>query len=612
MEAPSLFALSQARPFSLDAFSSLLASEEGPQPAAKEGDKPQTTAQENAEPQTAAPISCASRCARIRRDFEAASFWAIDAAPAGERRMREEIGRDGKQGEEGSTDSEKGKQSVASPPPPVEGSGGTLTAPGEAARLTGAGDQESTGPLAREVLCPLFRLALKHSCNLTLVGKRLCGADLLLRPLAVVHSPARAEASADGAKRRKKDSGAESALDARLWRLLGAPDGKAGGAGAQGEAENGQDGGDGPSSNGEEKEEAKQSAPAPPPRAGPLYLRHITLNLPASSPLALDACRCAAAEPAADGEKGNGGDATANAHEVKMPGRSSSGSSSKSSSLPWGPEFSYGLLLVRLEALPPEVREAVFRASTPFGRLLEENAVHRQVCVDEKLHIHIAKSFFEVEGGALAAAAAEEEEAPAAAGNEGGGCGRMELPPGCTCVPLSPPGPHKAGEKPQEVMCTFGRWMLVVCNDQPTARGLEIVNAALLLRAAALARQVAPKSDSGSKSSNTQSAEHTSPEASGSPPSGQRLQPAEQAALEHLGRVCLCSAQECPVHRQWLDVPAAWGPPDGFSSLSARNEQPLVKGENVGDEASAAKGTPCFNCCSLLCVEGFAAVSSSA
>lgn len=620
---------------------------------------------------------------RLGQQFASASFWAIDGHCVVERARR------------------------------ASGSSITVASSRSSDSDTVLSEEE------KEVLPPIFRLPLKYSCNLTLVGKRLCNSDLLLRPLAVVHTPHQALCTSelfgpdDEQKHETKvmsrvaneeevtrcDQGRRDHQDAppHLRDDAGSHVYKHGRGGISSE------------------NDSSVSCPPRPftvsPRGG-LYLRHITLNTPASSWLDLSfkkggrTARIVGCRPCDSAGIATGGvPAAERASSSTVVPSSSPGAANFSapSDQAWGPAFSYGLLLVQLPALPESVRDDVLKAAKPFGAILEDNGVRRRVCIDRLLHIHISSDFFEDDDGQLQKSQQDRptraegrtdnarnnqprrnssaSKATDVGKNSNHDCVR---PKGCTCVYL-----ESAGGKTD--LCTFGRWSLIRCDDTPAARVLEILNSPLILHAASAldSRQTSEGSCvPGSRCVDSQHEEGSNPhevyrskarkQASGaseggihgkieedrqevgkdqSPSGGGKLcsrrwldNEHSKYPAEHLRRVCLCSAQECPLHAQWLQIPIEWAPPlpepclavkecrlagseqkdgggrsavpyyRGFTAVKESGVNMSVQGENKdgegtagifrgdtqgygGESCSGPRG--CFNCGSELCVENF-------
>ncbi|EPR56579.1 hypothetical protein TGDOM2_244690 [Toxoplasma gondii GAB2-2007-GAL-DOM2] len=537
----------------------------------------------------------------LKSQFAAASFWAIDdgeAATPGRslpsHEMREAPPHAAAKGGASHPASAESVDAAA-----CEASAGSsdLGDGSRAAEVLAAssGDIDAAAcPDTRqdEILCPVFRLMLKHRCNLTLVGRRLCDSDLLLRTLAVVHGPADGAARESSAgtdcpagKKRKTD------LQERLhrdedWRQVLALDGEG---------------------------EAGTADGAGSSRGDSLYLRHITLHVSPCSALARSAAAASAPREASSlpssGEPESSRALQTVREEPESLPRTPSSRSDTGGAI--GPAFSYGLLLVRLQALPEKVRAAVVEAGKPFGRLLEDHKVVREVMVEKKLHVHLRQSFFANAPPALA------RERPAGSDGDSETRDSRDTPapqplPECTCLPVTAAhGPSK-----DALTCTFGRWSVVLCNGKRAARVLEIVNSSLLLRAAALARE---KSGERTAAGRPTEREPGSPTAASLPaPLGESLQAVKQtgaerqaqalseeaeAALKHLSQVCLCSAQDCPVHKHLVDIPSVWGPPGGFATTRGAGTEKKAGAPARQPESSEAER--CFNCGSALCVEMF-------
>ncbi|PHJ17561.1 hypothetical protein CSUI_008610 [Cystoisospora suis] len=613
---------------------------------------------------------------RLEQQFRTASFWVIDGR------------RDAKNKR---VASERSVYSAPSCPPDCEvsvGEGGT-----------------------HEVLPPVFRLPLRYSCNLTLVGKRLCGSDLLLRPLAVVHTPHQALGASEligvGEKHVRGNAEKKGSTEEKTKRSPDRPEhGTAetlpwekARAGARGHTSEGVPTAKGSSGNGLPflSRDTGSSITG-------LYLRHITLNTPASSGLALSfGNRCTSARTVSWRAR-DSADAVAGG-DTLSPSSGTAYFSPVSADIPiglvqpWGPAFSYGLLLVQLAALPESVRDDVLRATKPFGAILEERGINRRVCIDNLLHIHITRDFFgddaQLQKMGQSPAAREgqatdvgpcdpsrrELEATDTNRRNKQSCVRAK---GCTCVFL---GSSRNGETAH--FCTFGRWSTVTCDDTPAARVLEILNARLIIHAASAlhsfqdrGRSSVPGRRSGDQSPGKGNRLHdahsnkTSQEVYKHSPGsvirsederdqqqfseedtllGGKVQPngcpdSEEAKdpVEYLSRVCLCSAQECPVHGHWLQIPPEWAPPlrrhyiaeiacqpassgkeedarlrflrtrkseaVGKSRDAAQGKSMEERGETAGKLTHAASGVGevccsvserCFNCGSELCVENF-------
>ncbi|PFH32917.1 hypothetical protein BESB_015300 [Besnoitia besnoiti] len=617
----SLFARSQAAPFVLQAYSSWWDPAPTSADCPREGDSQALTERKDddeAGKHSAGSADCSApteierrrRLARLRRDFDSASFWVVDSCgpaasrssacsssslfPACTSRSSPE-----QSGDANAEETRGGRHHTGASKPAGADRGESES--GVAETVQGSdGDVGGRDSGGEDVLPPLFRLLLKHSCNLTLVGKRLCASDLLLRPLAVVHAPAseqKRNADAQQAPEegnltggRQKPRPDEGGRDLARWQQLLVAE-QSTGKSAKGE--------EGPTEG-----FARSSVPAlasPSEYGSSLYLRHITLNIPASSPLASPgAFTSGEREEAPSAAPREGAQREASEKETSL----SVEAIQKAPGVPaLGPVFSYGLLLVQLEALPEKVRAEVLRAATPFGRLLEDNGVCRRVCVEAKLHIHMSRSFFDVEPrGHVVEAEAKRQDA-----NGGELVARSHETPrreGCICV-FVPPANNAPGREDQT--CTFGRWSLMLCNNRPAARVLEILNASLLLRAAVRARRLDKERETRAEPrTGADAGERGTPACSrnASRPHSKISLAEEEAVLAHLNQVCLCSAQDCPVHREWLEIPSVWGPPAGFSAADSRCAA-TAKQAGQHETTQADTTETCFNCNSALCVEMF-------
>ncbi|CBZ52135.1 conserved hypothetical protein [Neospora caninum Liverpool] len=644
--AASLFARSQARPFVLPSSYSWwgevdASREAGAEPTpekhaafvnddsekakSSEGNNPREETRCTDTPDGVPEVGQAAELRRLnllRSHFATASFWEIDTAE----RMRQGLcswsSGSAKNAEFSEGNYNGGPSSETEEMPAADfrrearlhGVSGVRDGDSESLASTGSGIRPF-GFAQDEILCPVFRLILNHRCNLTLVGKRLCASDLLLRPLAVVHSPSGAQTS-DATEpkdrpERKKETGKEGRNGMGNWLQLLAPQ-RSPTRAADGDRNCGrhssEDGADSSTAS-SCWETAAPSSASPGGDGDSLYLRHITLNVLASSAVASRAsparsksacCQVTdgASSSTSEGTDGSHPGSTSLATSEARTSVQSASRTSKTEETAWGPALSYGLLLVRLEALPEEVRAAVLQASRPFGRLLEDHGVIREVLVDKKLHIHIRRSFFDI---------GDDAECQDGAIGEGGDrekpCVHPKAPAGCTCVSVLPPESER-GRCNEQISCTFGRWSLMLCNGKPAARVLEILNASLLLRAAALDHRHEKAAGNRESKAPAGSVEPDSAATGSASDAGPFLSEEEEAVLEHLSRVCLCSAQECPIHKPWLDIPSLWGPPTGFSPAHSRSARKEGKARTC--ENSATCGTEsCFNCGSALCVEMF-------
>ncbi|CDI74465.1 hypothetical protein, conserved [Eimeria praecox] len=199
--------------------------------------------------------------------------------------------------------------------------------------------------------------------------------------------------------------------------------------------------------------------------------------------------------------------------------------------LPSVEPFSYGLLLARLEALAPQVRDLVLSEMMPFGAILDRCGVRRSVETDRQLHVHMDSGFFKV-SDKLPHPRNPDDPFEVAAEKElqGKDLRRLSLQASgnCQCRIL-----------PEGSCCTFGRLITVWCDGQPAARVVEILNERRVLRSLLMAEE--------------EQKQHPKEAAAEAADSSAGV--SFQSRLAFLIKRCLMSVALCPVHYKLLPKP---------------------------------------------------------